>query len=69
MATTKKKTTKTEAPADGKSVGMDLCNWNNDTMLQLAEEFIQKEKLWDDYEAFLEKRANEELAECGGSDN
>jgi hypothetical protein len=38
--------------------------WTDDTMLDLAEEFIQTQKLWPSYEKYLNERARDENDEC-----
>lgn len=43
--------------------------WTDDTMLDLAEEFIQEQKLWPKYERYLRKRAKAENDECGESED
>lgn len=47
---------------------IELCNWDLDSQFDLAEKFIERMKLFDEYQAFLEQTAREELLECGELD-
>ncbi len=44
---------------------MEQQGWNEDTMLCLAVQFIKQHKLDDEFEAFLDDRADKENEEAG----
>ena len=48
---------------------VELCGWNDSSKLALAEEFISNYlDIAEKYAAFLQRRAEEEIAECNGDE-